>query len=151
MREQKRLSRETIINNMVTIDKSTAQGLQARSGTCLYFAVCEQWDKHCVSKGFLNEEKWEACQKVSCSESMTEQPPTCAQIHTSLHIWFFKVFFFFQACTWPTIPQNIQAYLYLVQILHIIKGNLAISFCPTEVSRKGNIKMGGLMPWTKKK
>lgn len=51
MREQKRLRMETIINNMLTIGKSTAQGLQARSRTCLYFAVCEQGDKHCVSKG----------------------------------------------------------------------------------------------------
>lgn len=51
MREQKRLRMETIINNMLTIGKSTAQGLKARSRTCLYFAVCEQGDKHCVSKG----------------------------------------------------------------------------------------------------
>lgn len=57
MREQKILRRESIINNISTRGKSTAQGLQARSATCLYFAVCEQGDKHCVSKGLLNEEE----------------------------------------------------------------------------------------------
>lgn len=67
MREQKRLRMETIINNMLTIGKSTAQGLQARSRTCLYFAVCEQGDKHCVSKGLPKKGEWEACQKVAYS------------------------------------------------------------------------------------
>jgi len=37
--EQQRLRRQNIINNMLMSDKSTAQGLQARPGASLYFAV----------------------------------------------------------------------------------------------------------------
>lgn len=89
MREQKILRRKTIINNMLTIGKITAQGLQARSGTCLHFDVCEQGDKHCASKGLLNKEEWEACQEVSYSENMAEQPPhMCTDTYTTTHLVF---------------------------------------------------------------
>lgn len=44
-----------MINNVLMVDKSTAQGLQARPGASLYFAVCEQGGKHSLYLKRLTE------------------------------------------------------------------------------------------------
>lgn len=93
--EQQRLRRGIIINNMLTVDKSTAQGLQARPGASLYFSVCEQVGKHSLYLKRVTE--WGGRRGLHTnflfiSILPNTHPHTNAQIHLPPHIRFFKVF-----------------------------------------------------------
>lgn len=107
--EQQRLRRGTIINNMLMMDKRTAQGLQARPGAFLYFAVCEQGGKQSVSqKAYRMRRKERLHTKFLFIGILLNTSPTHAQIHTPPHICFFRVFSYFQICNYTTtIPQSI--------------------------------------------